>query len=180
LCSGQVNAHHLRDLTFIEKQYNQPFAPKMATLLLEINKNKKACEVDHFTDAEKKSYLKRYDDIVQEGFEANPEKPPDPKEKPKKGRTKQTPAHNLLKRLQNFNSEVLAFMHDFRVPFTNNQAEQDVRMIKVKQKVSGCFRTMTGAEVFVENRGYISTARKNGENVFQAIHSAFGNKPFIP
>ncbi len=174
------NAHHLRELTFIEKQYNQPFAPKMAALLLEINKDKKACEADHFTDAEKESYQKRYDDIVQQGFEANPEKPPDPKKKPKRGPTKQTPAHNLLKRLQNFNAEVLAFMHDFRVPFTNNQAEQDVRMIKVKQKVSGCFRTMTGAKVFVENRGYISTARKNGENVFQAIHSAFGNKPFIP
>jgi hypothetical protein len=84
LCSGQVNAHHLRELTFIEKQYNQPFSPKVAALLLEINKNKKACEVDHFTDAEKKPYQKRYDDIVQEGFEANPEKPSDPKEKPKR------------------------------------------------------------------------------------------------
>ncbi|MCK5810364.1 MAG: transposase, partial [Cocleimonas sp.] len=67
--------------------------------------------------------------------------------------------------------------------FTNNLAEQDVRMIKVKQKVSGCFRsfrTKVGAEVFVKNRGYISTARKNNENIFQAIHSAFDNKPFIP
>lgn len=84
------NAHHLRELTFIEKQYNQPFAPKMAALLLEINKDKKACEADHFTNAEKKSYQKRYDDIVQQGFEANPEKPPDPKKKPKRGPTKQT------------------------------------------------------------------------------------------
>ncbi|MCK5904851.1 MAG: IS66 family transposase [Gammaproteobacteria bacterium] len=172
------NAHHLRELTFIEKQYQQPFAPKMAGLLLEINQAKKANEIDSFTDAKKASYQKRYDHIVKQGFEANPEKPPDPKKKPKRGRTKQTPAHNLLKRLRDFSTEVLAFMHDFCVPFTNNLAEQDVRMIKVKQKVSGCFRTKVGAEVFVKNRGYISTARKNNENIFQAIHSAFDNKPF--
>lgn len=174
------NAHHLRELTFIEKQYNQPFAPKMAALLLEINKAKKACEVDHFTDTEKAAYTKRYDAIVEEGLEANPEKPPDPAKKTKKGRTKQTPAHNLLKRLRDYKAEVLAFMNDFRVPFTNNQVEQDVRMIKVKQKVSGCFRTLAGAEVFVENRAYISTARKNEQNIYQAIHAAFENKPFIP
>jgi len=71
-------------------------------------------------------------------------------------------------------------MYDFNVPFTNNQAEQDVRMIKVKQKVSGCFRTMTGAEEFAANRAYISTARKNEKNIFQAIQAAFENNPFIP
>jgi len=112
-------------------------------------------------------------------LKANPEKPPDP-EKPKRGRTKQTSAYNLLKRLRDFKSAVLAFMYDFKVPFTNNQAEQDVRMIKVKQKVSGGFRTLTGAEEFVTNRGYISTARKNDQNIFQAIQAAFENHPFIP
>ena len=71
-------------------------------------------------------------------------------------------------------------MYDFKVPFTNNQAEQEVRMIKVKQKVSGCFRTLMGAEVFVANRGYLSTARKQGQNICQAIQAAFENRPFIP
>jgi transposase len=71
-------------------------------------------------------------------------------------------------------------MYDFQVPFTNNQAEQDVRMIKVKLKVSGCFQRLTGAEVFVTNHAYLSTVRKNGMNVFQSINDAFEGHPFIP
>lgn len=173
------NAHHLRELTFIEKQYEQAFAPKMADLLVEINTAKKAQSADHFRIETLNAYATRYDEIIEKGLKANPEKPPDP-EKPKRGRTKQTPAHNLLKRLRDFKPVVLAFMYDFKVPFTNNQAEQEVRMIKVKQKVSGCFRTLMGAEVFVANRGYLSTARKQGQNILQAIQAAFDNRPFIP
>ena len=173
------NAHHLRELAFIGKQYQQAFAPKMADLLIEINTAKKEQLIDHFNLERLNVYASRYDKIVEEGLEANPEKPPDP-EKPKRGRTKQTPAHNLLRRLRDFKSAVLAFMYDFNIPFTNNQAEQDVRMIKVKQKVSGCFRTLMGAETFVANRGYLSTARKNDQNIFQAIQAAFENSPFIP
>ena len=174
------NAHHLRELTYLEKQYDQVFAPKMAELLTEINQSKKVCEKDRFEAKVITTYEKRYDDIVEEGFKANPKKLPDPNQKPKRGRTKQTPAYNLLRRFRDFKAEVLAFMNDFCIPFTNNQAEQDVRMIKVKQKVSGCFRTTTGADQFIENRSYISTVRKNDENVFDAVQAAFENRPFIP
>jgi transposase len=174
------NAHHLRELTFIEKQYQQAFAPKMADLLIEINSAKKEQSADHFDPETLTAYFSRYDEIVNEGLTANPEKRRDPDQKPKRGRVKQTPAHNLLKRLRDFKRAVLLFMVDFNVPFTNNQAEQDVRMVKVKQKVSGCFRTLTGAEEFAASRGYISTARKNDQNIFQAIRSAFDNRPFIP
>jgi transposase len=173
------NAHHLRELKYLEKQLKQTFAPKMADLLTTINQAKSESETCKFSEQEIASYEKSYDKIVAEGLAANPKKQPYPNNK-KRGATKQTPAYNMLRRLRDYKQEVLAFMYDFQVPFTNNQAEQDVRMIKVKQKVSGCFRTFNGAEEFADNRAYLSTSRKNGENVFQAIKAAFENHPFIP
>lgn len=93
---------------------------------------------------------------------------------------KQTKAQNLLDRLEQYEDWVLAFLHDFEVPFTNNQSERDARMMKVKQKVSGCFRTFEGAETFATIRSYISTLRKQGQQIFQGLKSAIRGKPFIP
>ncbi len=176
------NAHHLRELKFIEKQYQQNWSKKMSSLLLEIKKTVEKTPHEQLSTFQIKKFEHQYDEIVNEGFDKNPRPPPElPKDSSKKrGPPKNLPPVNLLNRLRDFKPEVLAFMYDFRVPFDNNQAERDVRMIKVKTKVSGCFRTLDGAKQFGRVRGYISTARKNAKNVFEAIKDAFNGIPFIP
>jgi transposase len=173
----------VRELRFIDTQYQQAWAKDMAALLLAIK------AVVHVTPApamrlappELQAFAKRYDEVVQSGFEANPAPVSPPAgEGRKRGRLPQPPAVNVLIRLRDFKGEVLAFMSDFRVPFDNNQGERDIRMVKVKQKVSGGFRTLEGAQRFGRIRGYISTARKQAKNVFEAIRDAFDGNPFIP
>ncbi len=178
------NAHHLRELHYIEKQYQQPWASQMAKLLCSIKKVVEETKesADHLPAPQIEIFERKYDDILAEGFALNPDLPPtqaagSPK---KRGRPKRTPPLNLLIRLRDFKLQALAFMYDFRVPFDNNQAERDVRMVKVQQKVSGCFRTLEGAQRFGRIRGYISTARKNAKNVFEAIRDALDGNPFIP
>jgi transposase len=177
------NAHHLRELHFIATQYQQSWATDMAALLLEIKATVEAMPAPamSLSPAHLAACTRRYDEVVQAGFAANPPPPPAPDGTPKKrGRSKQPPPVNLLMRLRDFKASVLMFMSDFRVPFDNNQGERDIRMVKVKQKVSGGFRTLEGAKSFGLIRGYISTARKNAKNVFQAIREAFDGHPFIP
>ncbi len=174
------NAHHLRELQFIAEQYQQTWATQMGQLLLDIK-----VEVDATPDsatclpAERLVYYEaEYDKLINMGLAANP-LPDDPPPK-KRGRRKQPPPKNLLDRLAKHKSGVLAFMYDFRIPFDNNLAERDVRMVKVKQKVSGAFRTHTGADTFCAIRSYISTVRKHGHNVVDAMYDAFIGQPFIP
>lgn len=177
------NAHHLRELRFIEKQYQQPWAKEMAELLVEIKAAVEATPAPamSLSPPELEAFETRYDAVVQAGFDANPAPRPRTEGEVKpRGRPKQPPPVNLLIRLRDFKGEVLTFMSDFRVPFDNNQGERDVRMVKVKQKVSGGFHTLEGAKRFGRIRGYISTARKHSKNVFEAIRDAFDGNPFIP
>jgi transposase len=177
------NAHHLRELRCIDTQYQQSWAKDMAALLLEIKAAVAATPAPamRLSSPELEAFGKRYDAVVQSGCAVNREPATVPEgEGKKRGRPKHSPPVNLLIRLRDFTDEVLAFMSDFRVPFDNNQGERDIRMVKVTQKVSGGFRTLEGAKRFGRIRGYLSTARKNSKNVFEAIRDAFVAIPFIP
>ena len=173
------NAHHLRELTAIEEQYQQPWAKQIRELLCEIKRTVDLAKERGqlcLPPLEAADFHTRYQAILAIGYAANP--PPQPTGR--KGRPKQGPVRSLLLRLDEYRDEVLAFMYDFRVPFDNNQAERDLRMMKVKQKVSGCFRTQPGAQAFCRIRGYISTLRKQGQQVLNALQQVFMCTPVIP
>jgi transposase len=177
------NAHHLRELTWAVENLNQVWAQQMCELLLdakaavdEAKENSKThLELEQLT-----GFLSRYSSIIALGYEENPFFEIWPPPKGKRGRPKKTKPRNLLERLDKYQTETLNFMFDFRIPFDNNQAERDLRMTKVKQKISGGFRSMQGAKIFCRIRGYISTVKKNSVPVLGAIRDAFLGCPFIP
>ena len=169
------NAHHLRELVFLAEKCQQRWADTMIKLLCHIKRT-----VDRAKVAGRKQlaphtlqiYRKRYEAILACGARANPKNMT--KRIPgSRGRIKQTPARNMLDHLVTYADETLVFMYDFNVPFDNNTSERDLRMSKVKQKVSGCFRSMLGAQAFCRIRGYISTVRKHGLNVFDQLVKCF-------
>ncbi len=175
------NAHQLRELIHAYEQHRQLWAQKMISCLLEAK-----AEVDlaieqgktALSDERVRYYDTRYSRILREGRQELPVLAP-PKEV-KRGRKAQHKVKNLHDRLVNHKHETIAFVHDLNAPFDNNQGERDIRMAKTKQKISGCFRSLTGAENFCRIRGYISTARKQGRNIYDALCDAFESNAFDP
>jgi transposase len=177
------NAHHLRILLFLQERYPQKWIEPVMALLLKIKKKVEMAQRKHQTELSERQqtiYSAQYDKLIQQGLRANPPPNAASRKTGQRGRLKQNPARNLLLRLKEHKAAVLAFMTDFKVPFDNNQSERDLRMMKVKQKVSGCFRSEAGAAIFCRVRGYLSTARKNGQMALHALHLAFMGTPYLP
>lgn len=174
------NSHHLRELAFIEEQEKEEWAKKMKELLIFAKE-----EVENYRESGTmpvkavRRIEKRYGEIIDEGLLYHLQSPP--LIQSKRGKRKQRAGKNLLDRLKGKQAAVLWFVYCFAVPFTNNQAEQDIRMMKLKQKISGCFRTFFGGQIFCRIRSYISTARKQGCNIWNALTEAVqGNPRLLP
>lgn len=172
---AECNAHILRYLTFVIERYNRQWAKDLKELLLKIKEEIKS-EMEKGNNCLRAEsilkYEKEYSEILKAGKEefnkdTNPYKDYNGEDM------------KLLRRLIEFKENHLAFMYDFRIPFDNNLAERDLRMIKAKKKISGCFRSNKGGETYATIKSYLSTMRKQKNNLFQSIKSAFEREPFL-
>jgi transposase len=172
--------HHLRELTFLEEQYQQPWATKMKGLLREMKTATEQARAEGLRQLPavlRQTFVSRYRAVLAAGQAANP--PPERRPR-QRGRVKQTPAQNLLERLWLGQEQVLAFLDDLTIPFDNNQAERDLRTLKLQQKVSGCFRSDPGADAFARLRSYLATLRKQGQPLLAALQTVFAGRPLYP
>lgn len=175
------NVHHLRELTFVAEELQQAWAEQMIDLLLEMKQSvehAQACGQSELDRLTRLRLRERYEELVAAGYAANPYQPPP--QLPGKRRHRQSPARNLLDRLSKHQEQVLRFTEDFMVPFDNNQAERDIRMAKVQQKVSGGFRHERGATMFCRIRGYLSSMRKQGLPILAALQQTLLGRPILP
>ena len=167
------NAHHLRELTYLVEEMGQAWAQRLFDLLIGACREVKLAG-GPLAEARIAHYRAVYAGILADGEAANPRAPPSGK----RGKTKQSKALNLIDRLRVHADDVWRFTTDHGVPFSNNVAEQAVRMPKVKQKISGGFRTTAGLETFCTIRSYLATLHKQGNNLFHALTLTFqGNPP---
>lgn len=168
------NAHHLRELERAWEQDGQSWAKKMKHLLEQMNKAVNAA-AGKLSTPKAQRYRKKYKEILDKAALECP--PPDESTRVnKRGRMKRSKARNLLERLVNYEDDVLRFLDNDIVPFTNNRGENDIRMTKVQQKISGCFRSMDGAYIFCRIRGYLSTCRKQGMKPSEALELLFAGE----
>lgn len=161
------NQHLLRELKFLAEEHQELWAADLSRYLRHLKERVRG--QGPLGESQFKAALARFRALVRRGRKGHP------------GRVgRQSKAANLLDRLEGFALCFLAFLWEPTVPFTNNQAEQDIRMIKVRQKISGGFRTLKGARVFARIRSYLSTCRKQGRNLWTAIQKMMLGQPFIP
>jgi transposase len=163
------NEHHLRELKFLAEEHHEAWAQEMSRFLLDCLEQRKSQGV--LDRRQFKRIRTCYRAILKKARRRHPRQ---------EGRGAQGKAANLLDRLEDFEWNVLAFTVFEEVPFTNNGAEQDIRMEKVKQKVSGGFRTLHGARVFARLRSYISACRKRGRNILEELQRAVAGQPYLP
>jgi len=168
------NAHHLRELEWSATEDKQKWAEKMKTFLIMLNK-KVNDTGGKLSKKQSKDYQQQYDAILDDASKECPV-PTSVRKPGQRGRLKKSKSRNLLERLINFKPDVLRFMDDVNVPFTNNQGENDLRMTKVQQKISGCFRSMDGAYIFCRVRSYLITCRKHDIAATDALETLFKGK----
>jgi transposase len=174
---GLCNAHHLRELKALEEIEQESWARSMKKLLNLANKYR-----HRYPETIPKPILIRltrlYESILHRGLDFHESQPPLIRQS-NRGRVKRRVGHNLLLRLKDYASDVLRFLTEPDVPFTNNQAERDLRMMKCKQKISGCFRTFDSALDFANIRSVLSTARKQNLNLLDVLTQAFSGHPLV-
>jgi len=176
---GLCNVHHLRELAGIGELTGQSWPTELAELLVEIALAVEIARANGATALPARrlaDYQRRYDALVAAGKALNPPPP----RTGKRGRPALGPAGSLLARLHTHREDVLRFATDLRVSFTNNEAERDVRMVKLQQKISGGWRSQTGAESFLAVRSYLSTARKHGQQAMDVLRALFTEGAWLP
>jgi transposase len=173
-------AHLLRELDEAAEEPGQGWAAELAEWLSVAcaqAATARAAGAERPDSAVVDRLLGRYDQIIAAGRAVNP---PAPRPPGQRHRRKRTPSASLLERLDTRRDQVCRFLQDLRVPPTNNQAERDIRMVKLAQKISGCWRTLDGAQAFLTVRSYVSTARKHGVNPLAALRQLFEGNPWLP
>jgi transposase len=172
------NAHHLRELDSVIERFGQEWAEQMITLLLDAKESvEQAIERGEagLGPGVLHSIRVRYGKLISKGWAANAEAAA-----ARPGKWYGNTATNLIKRLDNYRDDVLRFTADFNVPFSNNQGERDIRMVKLQQKISGSWRTKTGADHFCAIRSYVSTMKKHGYSVLEGLQRVFIADPWLP
>jgi hypothetical protein len=179
---AMCNAHLRRELKGVHENFKQDWAQEMSKLLAEtknyIDEVKE--QGNEIKEEDVEALKERYKRITMKGIKENPPPIISESQKGKKGRPRQSKAKNLLDRFIKYEEEILRFATDLKVPFENNQAERDLRMVRVQQKISGTFRTPQGADAFCRNRGYISTIMKNMMSVMVSLYETLKGEPPIP